>query len=50
MPRPLGMLQLRGSMLPMWLDFMPPVDAADAQVALTQVAAAMAERDGTAHL
>ena len=50
MPRPLGMLQLRGSMLPMWLDFMPPVDAAEAQVALTQIAAAMAEQDGTAHL
>jgi len=50
MPRPLGMLQLRGSMLPMWLDFIPEVEATEAQVALTQIAAAMAEQGGTAHL
>ncbi len=50
MPRPLGMLQLRGSMLPMWLDVLPDIDAVEAQAALGRIAAAMAADGGVAHL
>jgi diadenosine tetraphosphate (Ap4A) HIT family hydrolase len=42
MPRPLGALQLRGSMLPMWLDLMPDLDDAAAHAALDAIAARMA--------
>ncbi|MBA2774890.1 MAG: hypothetical protein H0U36_12725 [Nocardioidaceae bacterium] len=49
MPRPLGMLQLRGSMLPMWLDLLPDLDEQQARTALSRVAAAMAADGGSAH-
>lgn len=49
MPRPLGMLQLRGSMLPMWLDLMPDVEPDVAAAALHTIASAMAADGGTAH-
>jgi diadenosine tetraphosphate (Ap4A) HIT family hydrolase len=41
LPRPLGALQLRGSMLPMWLDLMPTVSEAKADQALDRIAAAL---------
>jgi hypothetical protein len=41
-PRPLGALQLRGSMLAVWLDVLPPVPPEVARVAHDRVAAAMA--------
>ncbi len=50
MPRPLGMLQLRGSMLPMWLDLLPDLDDAPAKRTLSSIASGMAEGGGTAHL
>ncbi|MGI8578117.1 MAG: hypothetical protein ACR2KG_09415 [Nocardioidaceae bacterium] len=50
MPRPLGMLQLRGSMLPMWLDVLPDLDEAQANQALSRIATAMAVDGGTPHL
>lgn len=50
MPRPLGMLQLRGSMLPMWLDLMPTLAPAEAKAPLGRVATTMAEQGGTSHL
>jgi diadenosine tetraphosphate (Ap4A) HIT family hydrolase len=48
MPRPLGVLQLRGSMLPMWLDVLPDLDEAEARDALVRVATGMAAGGGTA--
>jgi diadenosine tetraphosphate (Ap4A) HIT family hydrolase len=48
-PRPLGALQLRGSMLPMWLDLLPDVDDDVAEAAFAQIAAEMAAGGGTAH-
>lgn len=50
MPRPLGVLQLRGSMLPMWLDLMPDVEPDEAAGALRAIASAMAAESGTAHV
>ncbi|MBA3234345.1 MAG: hypothetical protein H0T17_10440 [Propionibacteriales bacterium] len=50
MPRPLGMLQLRGSMLPMWLDLLPDLPDQEARSSLSRVAAAMATHGGTAHM
>ena len=50
MPRPLGMLQLRGSMLPVWLDFLPQLDQETAQDALARVARSLAEGGGTAQV
>lgn len=50
MPRPLGMLQLRGSMLPMWLDLLPDLDEREARVTLSRIAAALAAEGGSAHL
>ncbi|HYN75331.1 MAG TPA: hypothetical protein VEV13_03965 [Candidatus Limnocylindria bacterium] len=44
MPRPFGALQLRGSMLPMWVDFMPRCAAEDAAAAERAIAAALAAR------
>ena len=49
MPRPVGMLQLRGSMLPMWLDLLPDLEDATARAVLSQVAAAMSGDGGVAH-
>lgn len=49
-PRPLGMLQLRGSMLPMWLDFLPPADPDEVQRALGQIAASMAAGGGVSQM
>jgi diadenosine tetraphosphate (Ap4A) HIT family hydrolase len=48
-PRPLGALQLRGSMLPMWMDVLPDLDDEVADAAFAQIAAGMAEGGGTAH-
>jgi diadenosine tetraphosphate (Ap4A) HIT family hydrolase len=50
MPRPLGRLQLRGSMLPMWLDLLPDIDDDTAQAALRSIARSMAADGGTAHI
>lgn len=50
MPRPLGMLQLRGSMLPMWPDLLPDLDEHEARATLSRVAAAMAAEGGSAYL
>ncbi len=50
MPRPLGMLQMRGSMLAMWLDLLPDIDEQVARAALSQVARALADGGGTAHV
>ncbi len=47
-PRPLGMLQLRGSMLPMWLDLMPDLPPEDTQSTLREIGAALAVEGGTA--
>ncbi len=49
MPRPLGMLQLRGSMLPMWLELLPNLDEVTATEVLARIGAAMALGGGTAH-
>jgi len=40
-PRPLGQLQLRGSMLPVWLDVLPPLPEGDQLSALTWIVAAL---------
>jgi diadenosine tetraphosphate (Ap4A) HIT family hydrolase len=48
-PRPLGALQLRGSMLPMWLDLMPDLGDDVANAAFTKIAAGMAAGGGVAH-
>jgi diadenosine tetraphosphate (Ap4A) HIT family hydrolase len=40
-PRPLGELQLRGSMLPVWLDVLPPVDPEVEADMLARLGAAM---------
>ncbi len=40
-PRPLGHLQLRGSMLPVWLDVLPPLPQADVDATLARTAAAL---------
>jgi diadenosine tetraphosphate (Ap4A) HIT family hydrolase len=50
MPRPLGQLQLRGPMLPVWLDLLPNIDSGTAESALRSIARAMAAEGGTAHL
>lgn len=48
LPRPLGMLQLRGSMLPLWLDFLPDLPPEDAGSVLREIGAALAVDGGTA--
>ena len=48
MPRPLGALQLRGSMLPMWLDLLPDVDDATARERLLAIGEALAAEGGQA--
>jgi diadenosine tetraphosphate (Ap4A) HIT family hydrolase len=45
LPRPLGALQLRGSMLPMWMDLLPVLPAAEIDSALELIAAAMRAGD-----
>jgi diadenosine tetraphosphate (Ap4A) HIT family hydrolase len=47
--RPAGMLQLRGSCLPLWEEMLPRVPAAAAGSALRSVAAALASRGGRLH-
>ncbi len=41
LPRPLGALQLLGSMLPMWLDLLPTLPDEQIDAALAQIAVAM---------
>jgi diadenosine tetraphosphate (Ap4A) HIT family hydrolase len=41
MPRPFGALQLRGSMLPIWLDLLPKLPETQADEALARIAAAL---------
>ena len=41
MPRPLGALQMRGSMLPVWMDVLPKLPEAQANEALARIAAAL---------
>jgi diadenosine tetraphosphate (Ap4A) HIT family hydrolase len=48
MPRPLGMVQLRGSMLPMWLDLLPDLPEEEAGSVLREIGAALAVEGGTA--
>ncbi len=48
MPRPNGVLQLRGSMLPLWLDVLPDVDDGAARERLHSIGAALAVDGGTA--
>jgi diadenosine tetraphosphate (Ap4A) HIT family hydrolase len=45
MPRPLGALQLRGSMLPVWMDVLPKLPEARAGEALDRIAAALSAAD-----
>ena len=40
-PRPLGALQLRGSMLPVWMDVMSDLPDEDVQAAFVRIAAAL---------
>lgn len=40
-PRPLGAMQLRGSMLPVWLDVLPELPEAELQTAFDEIAAGM---------
>jgi diadenosine tetraphosphate (Ap4A) HIT family hydrolase len=47
--RPAGMLQLRGSCLPLWDEMLPRVPAPAADSALRSVAAALASRGGRQH-
>jgi hypothetical protein len=47
--RPAGVLQLRGSCLPDWLDVLPPLPAAAWDALGRYVARALAEYGGTAH-
>jgi len=47
--RPAGVLQLRGSCLPDWLDVLPPLPADDWDMLAGHVAHAMAEYGGVAH-
>ncbi|WP_407986820.1 hypothetical protein [Kitasatospora sp. CMC57] len=48
--RPEGMLQLRGSDMPLWGDTLPARSAAEWQASSKVIAAAMAEGGGTAHV
>jgi hypothetical protein len=49
MARPRGMLQLRGSFLPMWDDILPPISEAQWKESQALVAAWLEEFGGTAH-
>jgi len=48
--RPAGLLQLRGSCLPDWLQVLPPVPIEIAETDIRTVAGALAEHGGTAHV
>jgi diadenosine tetraphosphate (Ap4A) HIT family hydrolase len=45
MPRPLGAMQLRGSMFPMWLDLLEPLPTEAIDAALATIASAMRAGD-----
>ena len=45
MPRPLGAMQFRGSMLPMWLDLLPDLPESELNVVFDQIAAGMRAGD-----
>ncbi|AUY52881.1 hypothetical protein [Streptomyces sp. CB01881] len=47
--RPAGMMQLRGSTLPLWMDVLPPLSAEAGAATVGRIAAAMAAGGGTAH-
>ncbi|MER7757835.1 hypothetical protein [Kitasatospora sp. NPDC097643] len=47
--RPEGLMQLRGSMLPLWMDVLPPLPAEVWAANGHRIAAAMAAEGGTAH-
>ncbi|MFB7620055.1 hypothetical protein [Kitasatospora sp. NPDC056181] len=47
--RPAGMMQLRGSTLPLWMDVLPPLSAEAGAATAGRIAAAMAAGGGTAH-
>lgn len=47
--RPAGLLQLRGSWLPMWEEMLPRMPAGAAEAALRTVAGALAKTSGTVH-
>nr|WP_203615896.1 hypothetical protein [Streptomyces sp. SID13726] len=48
--RPAGMLQLRGSFLPVWEELLPPVPDEERRLAHRRIAAALAADGGTAHV
>ncbi|GAA1124643.1 MULTISPECIES: HIT family protein [Kitasatospora] len=48
--RPAGMMQLRGSLLPVWDDLLPKVPAEEWRETGRRIAAAMAADGGTAHV
>ncbi|MFI6848181.1 hypothetical protein OG535_07260 [Kitasatospora sp. NBC_00085] len=48
--RPEGMMQLRGSTLPLWTDPLPAPSAEAWAATARRIAAAMAEGGGTAHV
>jgi hypothetical protein len=48
--RPAGLLQLRGSNLPLWEEMLPRFPAEETAAALRTVARALAEQGGTAHV
>jgi diadenosine tetraphosphate (Ap4A) HIT family hydrolase len=50
LPRPAGALQLRGSMLPMWLDLMSALPDDQVRPSMVTIARAMAIEGGTAQL
>ncbi|MFD0021652.1 hypothetical protein [Streptomyces sp. NPDC058382] len=45
--RPAGMMQMRGTFLPLWEELLPPVPASERQRAHRQIAAALAADGGT---
>ncbi|WP_051838458.1 hypothetical protein [Streptomyces sp. NRRL WC-3742] len=47
--RPAGVMQLRGSTLPLWMDVLPPLPAGVQRERDRRIAAAMAADGGTAH-
>lgn len=50
LPRPEGMLQLRGAFMMVWDDVLPAIDEETRRANLIRIGAAMAEESGTAHL
>lgn len=49
LPRPLGVLQLRGSMLPMWMDLMPDIPDQEARELLSRIGTALAAEGGVSY-